>query len=66
MYELCVLYKSGNYLLSQTVSNLVSSAQGSLTTVFGMGTGDPSRHRHRKLYFVLPMNLQNYTMYQDD
>ena len=31
--------KAGTYLLSQVVSNQVSSAQPSLTSVFGMGTG---------------------------
>ena len=31
--------KAGTYLFSQVVSNQVSSAQPSLTSVFGMGTG---------------------------
>ena len=38
----CLLLKkkrAGAYLFSQVVSNQVSSAQPSLTTVFGMGTG---------------------------
>ena len=34
--------KAGTYLFSQVVSNQVSSAQQSLTTVFGMGTGGTS------------------------
>ena len=34
--------KAGTYLFSQVVSNQVSSAQQSLTTVFGMGTGETS------------------------
>ena len=31
--------RAGTYLFSQVVSNQVSSAQPSLTSVFGMGTG---------------------------
>ena len=34
--------RAGTYLFSQVVSNQVSSAQQSLTTVFGMGTGGTS------------------------
>lgn len=40
--------ESGNVLLSQVVSNQVPSALKGLTSVFGMGTGDPFRHYHRK------------------
>ena len=40
--------ESGNDLLSRVVSNQVPSALKSLTSVFGMGTGDPFRHCHRK------------------
>ena len=34
--------RAGTYLFSRVVSNQVSSAQQSLTTVFGMGTGGTS------------------------
>ena len=34
--------KAGTYLFSQVVSNQLSSAQQSLTSVFGMGTGGTS------------------------
>ena len=34
--------KAGTYLFSQVVSNQLSSARQSLTSVFGMGTGGPS------------------------
>ena len=34
--------RAGTYLFSQVVSNQVSSARSSLTTVFGMGTGGTS------------------------
>ena len=42
--------ESGNDLLSRVVSNQVPSALKSLTSVFGMGTGDPFRHCHRKFW----------------
>ena len=41
---------SGNVLLSRAVSSQVPSALKGLTSVFGMGTGDPLRHCHRKLW----------------
>ena len=37
----------GDYLFSRAVSSELSSAQVSLTSVFGMGTGGTHRHRHR-------------------
>ena len=39
---------SGGDLLSRAVSSQVPSALKGLTSVFGMGTGDPFRHYHRK------------------
>ena len=39
---------SGGDLLSRAVSSQVPSALKGLTSVFGMGTGDPFRHCHRK------------------
>ena len=41
--------KSGGDLLSHTVARAVPSAQRGLTTVFGMGTGDPSQYGHRQV-----------------
>ena len=38
----CHLQKTGNDLLSQAAARQVSSALGSLTAVFEMGTGVPS------------------------
>ena len=38
-FRSCLFYKTGNVLLSQAVSHQVSSALGSLTSVFEMGTG---------------------------
>ena len=42
--------ESGGDLLSRAVSSQVPSALKGLTSVFGMGTGDPLRHCHRKLW----------------
>ena len=42
------IMESGSDLLSRAVSSQVPSARGGLTSVFGMGTGDPSSHSHRK------------------
>jgi hypothetical protein len=41
--------KIGGDLLSHTVTHAVPSALKSLTSVFGMGTGDPLRYGHRKI-----------------
>ena len=38
-------------LFSRAVASQVSSALLRLTSVFGMGTGDPERHKHRLLSF---------------
>lgn len=40
--------ESGGDILSRAVSSQVPSALKGLTSVFGMGTGDPFRHYHRK------------------
>ena len=40
--------ETGGDLLSRAVSSQVPSALKGLTSVFGMGTGDPLRHCHRK------------------
>ncbi len=40
-------FEIGIVLLSRAVSSQVPSALISLTSVFGMRTGDPYRHRHR-------------------
>jgi hypothetical protein len=42
--------ESGGGLLSRAVTHQVPSALKGLTSVFGMGTGDPLRHCHRKLW----------------
>src|SRR5271157_2791451 len=39
---------AGNHLISHTVARAVPSAQRGLTSVFGMGTGDPSQYGHRQ------------------
>ncbi len=44
------LYKSGGVLLSHTVARAVPSAQRSLTTVFGMGTGVASSQKPPENY----------------
>ena len=46
----------GGDLLSH-VQDVVPSALRGLTAVFGMGTGDPSRHSHPKIYRVIPSKL---------
>lgn len=43
-------YICWHYLFSRSVTRQVSSAHVSLTSVFGMGTGDPLCHCHRKYY----------------
>ena len=45
-------------LFSRAVASQVSSALLSLTSVFGMGTGDPQRHKHR-LSEIVPWKLNN-------
>ena len=42
------MLETGGDLLSRAVSSQVPSALKGLTSVFGMGTGDPLRHCHRK------------------
>ncbi len=39
---------AGDHLISHTVARAVPSAQRGLTSVFGMGTGDPSQYGHRQ------------------
>ena len=39
---------AGDYLISHTVARAVPSAQRVLTSVFEMGTGDPSQYGHRQ------------------
>jgi hypothetical protein len=41
----------GSDLLSHSVAQAVPSAREGLTSVFGMGTGDPLRYGHRKLNY---------------
>ena len=41
-------FKSGADLLSQALGQLPLALTG-LTSLFGMGRGDPRRHRHQKL-----------------
>ena len=43
--------ETGGDLLSRAVTHQVPSALKGLTSVFGMDTGDPLRHCHRKLCF---------------
>src|SRR5208283_4503415 len=40
---------AGDHLISHTVTRAVPSAQRGLTSVFGMGTGDPSQYGHRQV-----------------
>ena len=40
---------AGDHLISHTVARAVPSAQRGLTSVFGMGTGDPSQYAHRQV-----------------
>lgn len=59
-----VLLKTGNVLLSQAAARQVSSAQGSLTAVFGMGTGvsSPLLSPDFFIFFCflrIPSNLNN-------
>ena len=44
---------AGDHLISHTVTRAVPSAQRGLTSVFGMGTGDPSQYGHRELEWRL-------------
>ena len=53
--------RAGTYLFSQVVSNQVSSAQPSLTSVFGMGTGGSSSPLAPTIYFRV-LYPQNRTM----
>ena len=41
---------AGDHLISHTVARAVPSAQRGLTSVFGMGTGDPSQYGHRQTF----------------
>ena len=50
--------ESGGGLLSRAVTRQVPSALKGLTSVFGMGTGDPLRHCHRKLWRSLGSGAQ--------
>src|SRR5947199_1778397 len=44
-------YIAGDHLISHTVTRAVPSAQRGLTSVFGMGTGDPSQYGHRQAWY---------------
>ena len=62
----CLLFReAGIYLFSQAVSSQLSSAQVSLTSVFGMGTGGsspsstPAISDLRQLLFLEGIYLQN-------
>src|SRR5579872_888006 len=45
----CLFFiNAGDQIISHTVSRAVPSAQRGLTSVFGMGTGDPSQYGHRQ------------------
>ena len=61
-----LLREAGIYLFSQAVSNQLSSAQVSLTSVFGMGTGGsspsstPAIPDLRQLLFLEGIYLQNW------
>ena len=45
-----LLVNAGNHLRSHTLTRAVPSAQRGLTSVFGMGTGDPSQYAHRQTW----------------
>ena len=45
----CWIFIAGDHLISHTVARAVPSAQRGLTSVFGMGTGDPSQYGHRQI-----------------
>ena len=47
-----LLREAGIYLFSQAVSSQLSSAQVSLTSVFGMGTGGPSPQSTPTIYML--------------
>ena len=61
-----LLREAGIYLFSQAVSSQLSSAQVSLTSVFGMGTGGsspsstPAIPDQRQLLFLEGIYLQNW------
>ena len=44
----CLEIIAGDHLISHTVTRAVPSAQRGLTSVFEMGTGDPSQYSHRQ------------------
>ena len=51
---------AGDHLISHTVTRAVPSAQRGLTSVFGMGTGDPSQYGHRQIVRgpkILPLHF---------
>ena len=45
----CFKIIAGDHLISHTVTRAVPSAQRGLTSVFEMGTGDPSQYGHRQI-----------------
>ena len=45
---LFVQFNAGDHLISHKVALAVPSAQRGLTSVFEMGTGDPSQYCHRQ------------------
>ena len=46
-----LVINAGDHLISHTVTRAVPSAQRGLTSVFGMGTGDPSQYGHRQAWY---------------
>jgi hypothetical protein len=48
----CFKNYAGDHLISHTVARAVPSAQRGLTSVFGMGTGDPSQYGHRQTWIA--------------
>ena len=49
----CFFVCTGNDIVFRAVSRRVPSAQKSLTTVFGMGTGVPLRYSHQLIEFLV-------------
>jgi hypothetical protein len=49
---------AGDHLISHTVTRAVPSAQRGLTSVFGMGTGDPSQYGHRQILAFQSVSLE--------
>jgi hypothetical protein len=49
----CLEIIAGDHLISHTVARAVPSAQRGLTSVFEMGTGDPSQYSHRQTLMAL-------------